>query len=144
VYHFSAQAKIKFRPEAVSHQTEHAFDYSPGNGKSVSGSGLLGKEHAARFRDGMARPSNVIEAGTGGAKVTGAHPAEFPVALPRWFLLAYSDPGDVLYDPFVGSGTSLLAAAESGRVGCGIEIAPRYCAVVLERLAAAGLLPRLG
>jgi hypothetical protein len=139
VFHFARQAQIKFRPEAVSHATEHAFDYSPANGKSVSGSGLLGKEHAAGFREGLARPGNVIEVGTGGAKVTGNHPAEYPVGLPRWFLLAYSDVGDVVYEPFAGSGTTLLAAEQTGRLGRGMEISPRYCAVVLERLTTAGL-----
>ena len=139
VYHFSTQTQIKFRPQAVSHATEHAFDYSPANGKSISGSGLLGKEHAASFREGLARPGNVIEVGTGGAKVSGAHPAEFPVGLPRFFLLAYSDAGDVVYEPFAGSGTTLLAAEQTGRLARGMEISPRYCAVVLERLASAGL-----
>ncbi len=142
VYHFATQPQIKFRPDAVSHKTKHAFDYSPANGKSVSGSGLLGKEHAASFREGLARPGNVIEIGTGGAKVSGAHPAEFPVGLPRWFLVAYSDAGDVVYEPFAGSGSTLLAAEQTGRMGRGMEISPRYCAVILERLAAAGLKPR--
>jgi DNA modification methylase len=65
------------------------------------------------------------------------------VALPRWFLLAYSDPGDVIYEPFTGAGTMLLAAEETGRSGFGMEISPRYVAVALERLAATGLRPRI-
>ena len=76
----------------------------------------------------------LIEVGTGGAKVSGAHPAEFPVGLPRFFLLAYSDVGDVVFEPFAGSGTTLLAAEQTGRLGRGMEISPRYCAVILERL----------
>ena len=142
VFHFSTQAQIKFRPDAVSHPTEHAFDYSPANGKSVSGSGLLGKEHAAGFREGLARPGNVIEIGSGGAKVTGEHPAEFPVGLPRFFLLAYSDPGDLVYEPFAGSGSTLVAAEQEARIACGMEISPKYAAVILERLASMGLQPR--
>ena len=142
VFHFSTQAAIKFRPDADSHPSVHVFDYSPDNGKSVSGSGLLGKEHASGFRDGLARPGNVIEIGSGGAKVTGEHPAEFPVGLPRWFILAYSDEGDAVYEPFAGSGTTLVAAEQIGRVGYGMEISPRYAAVILERLASMGLEPR--
>lgn len=50
--------------------------------------------------------------------------------------------GDV-YDPFVGSGTALVAAEQAGRIGYGMEIEPKYCAVTLERLAGMGLDARL-
>lgn len=143
VFHFCRQAEIKFRPEAVSQESDDAFDYSPANGHSVSGSSLLGKEHATRCKKGMARPSNVIHVSSGGRRVSGEHPAEFPVGLPRWFLLAFSDPGDVVYDPFVGSGSSMVAAEETGRVCCGMEISPEYIAVILERLSGLGLHPHL-
>ena len=144
VYHFAPTPQIKFRPSAVSHASKHAFKYDPSYAQdSTSGSGLLGKEHGAGFEEGLARPSNVIEIGTGGAKVTGAHPAEFPVGLPRFFLLAFSDPGDVIYDPFAGSGTTLVAAEQTGRAGYGMEISPRYAALVLERMAGLGLVPQL-
>jgi DNA modification methylase len=142
VFHFSLRGDIKFRPDAVSHTTKHAFDYSPDNGKSVSGSGLLG-EKAAGFRAGMARPGNVLEIGSGGAKVSGDHPAEFPPALPVWFVSAYSDDADAVYDPFTGSGTTLVAAEQTSRRCYGIEIEPKYVAVTLERLAGMGLEPRL-
>lgn len=134
VFHFAAQPEIKFRPDAVSTETEHAFDYSPANGKSVSGSGLLGKEHAAGFREGLARPSNVIDVGSGGAKVSGEHPAEFPVRLPAFFVLAYSDPGDLVIDPFLGSGSTMVAAAAEGRFGAGFEVSPRYTDVIRRRM----------
>src|SRR5262249_23015321 len=139
--HFARQKSIKFRPDAVAHETEHAFDYSPDNSPSVSGSGLLGKEHASGFRHGMALPSNVITAGSGGARVTGAHPAEFPVALPEFFIRAFSDPGDIIYDPFLGSGTTLIAAERTGRIGVGMECSPKYSALALERAAGLGLSP---
>ena len=42
VFHFCRQQQIKFRPEAVGHESEDCFDYSPDNPKSNSGSGLLG------------------------------------------------------------------------------------------------------
>jgi DNA modification methylase len=143
VFHFSREVSLKFRPDAVSHETEHAFAYSPSNGTSVSGSGLLGKDHARGFHDGTARPGNVIAVGTGGTTVSGLHPAEFPVALPEFFVRAYSDAGDAVYDPFLGGGATLLAAERLGRAGLGMEMSPRYVAVVLERLAAAGLTPTL-
>ena len=143
VFHFSRERAIKFRPEAVSHQTEHAFDYSPQNARSRTGSGLLGTEKTGGYREGMARPGNVLEVNARPGDYDDAHPAQFPMELPRWFLLAYSDSGDVALDVFAGSGTTILAAEQTGRAGYGIEIAPRYCAVILERLATAGLAPAL-
>jgi DNA modification methylase len=47
---------------------------------------------------------------------------------------AYSDPGDVIFDPFLGSGTTIAAAHVLGRVGCGVEISPAYCDVILRRI----------
>jgi DNA modification methylase len=143
VFHFSRERAIKFRPEAVSHQTEHAFDYSPHTARSRSGSGLLGTDPHGGYREGLARPTNVIEVNARPGDYDPAHPAQFPVGLPEFFLRAYSDPGDAVLDVFAGAGTTLLAAEQTGRAGYGIEIAPRYCAVILERLATAGLAPAL-
>jgi DNA modification methylase len=42
-----------------------------------------------------------------------------------------------VYDPFLGSGTTMVAAQNLGRKCYGIEIAPAYCAVILERMATA-------
>ena len=50
--------------------------------------------------------------------------------------------GDV-YDPFLGSGTTMVAAEQLGRLCYGMEIEPKYIAVALERLAGMGLEPRL-
>ena len=41
--------------------------------------------------------------------------------------------GDVVYDPFLGSGTSVIAAEQTERVCCGLEIDPAYCDVIVER-----------
>jgi len=51
--------------------------------------------------------------------------------------------GEVLYDPFAGSGSTLVAAHQLGRIGYGCEIDPSYLAVVLERLSLFGLKPEL-
>ena len=47
--------------------------------------------------------------------------------------------GDLVYDPFCGSGSTLLAAHQLGRIGYGVEIDPSSIAVTLERLSALGL-----
>ena len=48
----------------------------------------------------------------------------------------------LVYDPFLGSGTTLVACEQLGRQGRGIEISEPYCAVVLERMSGMGLEPR--
>jgi DNA modification methylase len=61
------------------------------------------------------------------------HPAVFPVALPEHLMLAYTDPGAICYEPFCGSGTSLLAAERTERVLRAVEIAPEYVDVAIKR-----------
>jgi site-specific DNA-methyltransferase (adenine-specific) len=50
---------------------------------------------------------------------------------------------EIIYDPFYGSGSTILAAAQLKRVGYGCEVDPGYVAVGLERLSALGLKPEL-
>jgi DNA modification methylase len=61
------------------------------------------------------------------------HPAVFPVALPEFVMRAYSDEGDVVYEPFAGSGTSIIAGERTGRQVRAIELAPEYIDVALLR-----------
>jgi DNA modification methylase len=51
--------------------------------------------------------------------------------------------GGSTYDPFLGSGTTMVAAEQLGRVCRGIEISPAYCAVALQRMKDLGLDPQL-
>lgn len=131
IHHFCQQAQIKFRPEAVSRASDDVFDYSPDNPKSTSGSGLLGSGPRPRH-EGMARPSNVIEVRTESNQ--GSHSAPFPRVLVEFFLKAFSDPGDIVFDPFLGSGTTMAAAQVLDRAGYGIEISPAYCDMILRRI----------
>jgi len=133
VFHFARQTACKFRPGNVLQ--EYAQEYEAKQyGESHSGSGF----HTGGVKpqaDVGARPTNVIEVGQGASvQHTGAEqPAVFPVGLPTFFLKAYSDPGDTALDPFLGSGTTLIAAEQTERVAYGMEILPRYCDVVLAR-----------
>ena len=162
VFHFCRQQQIKFRPKRVGHESEDCFDYSPNNPKSNSGSGLLGTGVRGAAADsggdqeawqrthknlsaatnaegrytGVARPSNVVEVKSESAQ--GSHSAPFPRALVEFFLFAFSDPGDVVYDPFMGSGTTMAAAHLLDRVGCGCELSPAYCDVILRRMVNLG------
>lgn len=62
-----------------------------------------------------------------------AHPAAFPVKLPAAFLQHYTAVGERVVDPFMGSGTTLIAAHQLGRRACGMEISPAYCDVIVYR-----------
>ena len=56
-----------------------------------------------------------------------------PVALPENAILNHTDVGDIVYEPFLGSGTTLIAAERTGRLCRAIEIEPRYVAVAIQR-----------
>jgi DNA modification methylase len=61
------------------------------------------------------------------------HPAVFPVALPEFVMRSYSDERAIVYEPFAGSGTSVIAAERAGRQIRAIELAPQYVDVALRR-----------
>jgi DNA modification methylase len=128
VFHYSRAADIKFNPIAVGHASTAVLDYSPTSTKTAAG---LLSAPADGKREGLARPGNVlsVESSKGGR----GHTAEFPVALPSFFIRAFSDDGDAIFDPFLGSGTTLIAAAKHGRVGYGCEISAHYCDVIRRR-----------
>ena len=64
----------------------------------------------------------------------GAHFATFPEELVRPCILAGSRPGDIVLDPFAGSGTTGSVAAQEDRDFVGIEINPNYCEIIKQRL----------
>jgi len=79
-------------------------------------------------------PSNVLHMAT----ETGnkGHSAAFPVELPAWFIKLFTQPGDVVLDPFTGSGTTNVAAKQLGRCHIGIEKESAYLAKAALRVAA--------
>ncbi len=62
------------------------------------------------------------------------HSAAFPEELPSWFIKLFTQEGDVILDPFMGSGTSVLAAQKLNRNGIGIEILQEYYDTARNRL----------
>ncbi len=62
------------------------------------------------------------------------HPTPFPVELPKRCIKLFSFVGDTVLDPFLGSGTTLVAAAQSNRQGIGIDIDKEYCELAKQRL----------
>lgn len=136
VFQFTQTADWRFRPDAVMHESDGAFSYTDQKeaGKKVGASGqgqVGGVSSTVGHRTGMAYPSNVLDIKSNADAV--GHSAAFPVALPAWFIRAYSDPGDTVLDPFMGSGTTLIAAHTEGRTAYGCEISPAYTDVICRR-----------
>lgn len=62
------------------------------------------------------------------------HPAVFPIDIPRDHIISWSNQGDIVLDPFLGSGTTGIAAIELNRKFIGIEIAPEYFELAKQRI----------
>ena len=65
------------------------------------------------------------------------HPTQKPVAVMRWIIENYSSKDSTILDPFMGSGTTLVAAKQLGREAVGIEISEKYCEIARKKLAEA-------
>jgi DNA modification methylase len=63
------------------------------------------------------------------------HPTQKPVGLMRWILDRWSKPGDLILDPYMGSGPIARACADLGRRYIGIEVEERYCEIAARRLS---------
>lgn len=140
IFQFTLNGKHKFHPQGVTHMSDHAR-------RGRGGSPMLAYDghgvHLETFR-GQAWPSNVVPVKETPGQEAGGHTAPFPITLPDFFIRAFSDIDDIWLDPFCGSGTVLVACHNNKRRGLGVEILPRYVAVILERLqGVVGLTPRL-
>lgn len=87
----------------------------------------------------MGRRTNIWKYAVGKGHSTGdeiafRHPAIFPEALARDHILSWSNPGDVVYDPFMGSGTVAKMALLLERKFIGSEVSAEYCRIAEERL----------
>jgi hypothetical protein len=71
------------------------------------------------------------------------HPTQKPLPLMAELIELFTDPGDLILDPFMGSGTTLVAAKELGRRAIGIELDPKHVETAIRRLKATAYKPRL-
>lgn len=93
-----------------------------GFGKKVAN--WIGRTHAY--------PTNVLHLAT--ECYNRRHSATFPIELPAWFIRLFTQPGGVVLDPFIGSGTTAVACAQLQRHCIGIEMEPGYIEIARERL----------
>lgn len=134
VYQF-VLGEWKFRPAAVRHQSKkvpQAKGKGAGDTNAANRQGKISAVEGCAIEEGLAYPGNRIPPFSSAGQATG-HPASFPVGLPSFFIQAFSDAKDIVYDPFLGSGTTLIAAEQLGRKCYGMEISPAYCDVIVNR-----------
>lgn len=135
VFHFSLNSGIKFRPMANATPTNDLIVFDPETRISANdgqGGGYHTSDKQREYASGLARPSNVVPVPAGGDRGV-EHSAAFPSKLPAWFIRAYSDSRDVVFDPFMGSGSTLIAAHRENRIAYGTEISTGYCDVICRR-----------
>jgi DNA modification methylase len=63
------------------------------------------------------------------------HSATFPEELPEWFIKLFTKSGDIVLDPFVGSGSTTVAAIQLGRNYVGIDISHEYVELARDRVS---------
>lgn len=80
----------------------------------------------------MVYPTNVIHMSTECSNRN--HSAAFPVELPTWFIKLFTTEGDMVVDPFVGSGTTAQVAKDMGRHFLGIDVNPDYAVLAASRV----------
>jgi DNA modification methylase len=98
-------------------------------------------ENGAHYWNGDRSQDSVFEVDK--PHVSAEHPTQKPIALISKMIANSTRPGELVYDCFAGSGSTLVAAHQLGRVSYGVEISPEYLAVALQRLADLGLEPKL-
>lgn len=131
------------------HQTfEYMFILSKGKPKTFNPIkdrpnkyvGIHGGERSFRGEFGMR--TNIWRYAVGGNntstdKQAFKHPAPMPDGLARDHIISWSDPGDLIYEPFCGSGTTIVQAEILGRKWIASEISEEYCELIKQRLAVA-------
>lgn len=97
------------------------------------------------FGDGWKREraSDIFEYPITNQQGVANHPCPKPLTMWNDLITNYTDDEGIACDAFLGSGTTIVACEQTGRIGYGMEISPAYVAVILQRLKDIGLDPRL-
>ncbi|GAA0822525.1 DNA modification methylase [Ralstonia mannitolilytica] len=137
VFHFNRRSR---KPNKIvpckwaGHETHLRADGSSTAMRSKDGK-VGAWNHAGQPTQAFRIPDSVVEVTRQRGRIGEGidHPAVFPVGLPKFFIEAYTDAGEIVFEPFAGSGTTLLAGQLTGRPVRAIELAPQYVDVALRR-----------
>ena len=137
VLHFNRQSRKPNKIVPCKHAGQDSHLRADGSSTAMRGKDgeVGGWTHAGQPTQDKRIPDSVIRVMRHKGKIGQDidHPAVFPVALPEFILDAYSDSGDIVFEPFGGSGTTMLAAERTGRRCRAVEIAPEYVDVAVKR-----------
>lgn len=124
----------KGRPKSINRLTKRRAETSGPPGSRIAANGKRKEVCTATGGEESVR-GNVWRYAVGAASGDDStdHPAQFPEALAKDHLQSWSNPGDIVLDPFAGSGTTLKAAKELNRRYVGIEVNPEYVKICEER-----------
>jgi DNA modification methylase len=112
------------RLKNLSENDSKRFNSQVGSGFGKDISKWVGRE--------MAYPTNVLHLASECSNRN--HSAAFPESLPTWFIKLFSEAGDVVLDPFSGSGTSCVVSKQLSRNYVGIELNEDYCKIASDRI----------
>lgn len=133
--HFTKSPRYKFFPNNVrakstsKYADDNARRKNKGAHNTTNGSGM---NMSRRIMTDLVRPSNVITLPASSLNI--GHPAVFPVELPEFFIKLMTEPGDIVLDPFMGSGTTAIAALRQGRCYVGVEKCGEYIRLAESRI----------
>jgi DNA modification methylase len=134
VFHFNRQAR---KPnKIVPCKTAGEIGHAPGTaGMRRTDGSFNAWTHGGEATQPFRIPDSVIriERHHGAVGMDLSHPAPFPVKLVEHVMRAFTDEGEVVFEPFCGSGTSLIAGERTGRPVRAIELAPEYVDVSILR-----------
>jgi len=137
VFHFNREARKPNKIVPCKHAGQDSHLRADGSSTAMRGRDgeVGGWTHAGQPTQDTRIPDSVIRVMRHKGKIGQGidHPAVFPVALPQFVIEAYTDLDDIVFEPFGGSGTAMLAAQRTGRVCRSVEIAPQYVDVALKR-----------
>ncbi|WP_405101688.1 DNA-methyltransferase [Oceanobacillus sp. FSL H7-0719] len=140
VFHFKVGDKVTFNPYEVAEPMKEesiARANRKASGESENGSGFAGMRRNETMQNKkLALPSNHIHIPQKSNQfaLQSKHPAVFPVELPEFFIKAFSNENDVVLDPFIGSGTTAIAAINTNRNYIGFELEEEYYDLANERI----------
>ena len=115
-------AKTRLKKLSETDKRRDESKVGSGFGKNISN--WMGRQ--------LAYPDNVLHLATESSNKN--HSAAFPTSLPGWFIKLFTKPGDIILDPFLGSGSTAVAAKRTNRKYIGIEILKEFCRIAEQRV----------
>lgn len=130
IFHFN---RVPEKPRKTK-DAKHAGQTLGGGGLRTADGTIKAKTGSGNAIQDKKIPDSVVRVMRHkGAVQGGSHPAVFPVDLVSEMLTAYTDPDDLVFEPFCGSGTQVISAQKNGRSCYAMELAPAYADVAVRR-----------